>query len=295
MKRLLSLFAFLSFFHWSFSQEYIPFPLQNVAWHNGEYSCDELYEDCFSSFHNYKTDGDTVINGYEMSKVITSSPGSWDLGQSSSNFIGALREDSTKVYFKPWYQDEEELLFNFSLSIGDTAHVFGLGLEPELIEDYISDYVVEEVYYENFNGINRKVIKFPLDRWIEGIGSSVGIFRGFGPYFSGVYGLQECVYVDGEMIYHNDFGELNCGVLSTSENELNVAIYPNPAIDHFTIKGIQGNAILEIRDLRGRLIQSENINSSAQIINLDNELNSGIYLVRISSGAKQFTQRLLIE
>lgn len=295
MKGLLSLFTFLSFVHCSFSQEYIPFPLHNVSWHNGEYSCDEFYENCFSTYSHYRTDGDTVINGYEMSKIVTSSPGAWGGLQSGSDYIGALREDSTKVYFKPWYQNEEELLFDFSLDIGDTAYVFGLGLDPELNDDYIDAYVVVEVYYENIDGINRKVIKFPLDHWIEGIGSVVGIFRGFGPYFSGVYGLQECVYVDGEMIYHNDFGDLNCDALSTNETGLNISVYPNPAIDHFTIEGIRGNALLEIRDLQGRLIQDEYIDPSSSRIYLNDGINSGLYLVRIYAGSKQITQRLLIQ
>ena len=75
----------------------------------------------------------------------------------------------------------------------------------------------------------------------------------------------------------------------------NISIYPNPAIDHFTIEGIQENDILEIRDLQGRLIQSENVNSAMHRVYLDNQINPGMYLVRIYSGSKEFTQRLLIQ
>ena len=88
MKRLLSLLASLSFFHCSFSQDYIPFPLENTSWFNGHYQCDDWYENCFlHGPYEFYTSDDTLINGITMTKILTSHPFEYWLWSGDLSFV----------------------------------------------------------------------------------------------------------------------------------------------------------------------------------------------------------------
>jgi photosystem II stability/assembly factor-like uncharacterized protein len=80
--------------------------------------------------------------------------------------------------------------------------------------------------------------------------------------------------------------------LGTSDAELNISIYPNPATDILTLEtnGIQINAI-EIYSLFGQLIMSKNI-SNNQTIDLS-DLSAGVYIVAIHTEHGTFKKRLV--
>jgi hypothetical protein len=90
------------------------------------------------------------------------------------------------------------LLFDFTLEIGDQVQVFAGGWKPNLL--------VEDVTYEDFNGITRKVIHLGIGRWIEGVGSDRGLFWEITPNVSGYYILQECVRIEDEFVFDHDQG-----------------------------------------------------------------------------------------
>ena len=96
-------------------------------------------------------------------------------------------------------------------------------------------------------------------------------------------------------MFSHEEGEFNCTLLSTDETTEDLRFFPNPASDYFNIEGIQENAILQIRDLQGRLIQRERISGGFTRINLLEEIISGIYLEHISNDSQQFTHRIVIE
>ena len=284
MKRLLSLFAFLSFLPCSFSQDYIPFPLENVRWTNGFYQLNTsdpnwyFYE--LAWIEVFETGEDTTINETNYTKIISDNE--------NSLYVGALREEEGRVFFVQRDSINEEVLYDFTLDPGDTIAVYG---------GPFSYYpmVVQDTTQINLEGVWRKVIQFEGGNWIEGIGNDRGLFNETLYNISNYWTYQECVTISDDLVFDHEQGDYDCTLSSPELAEENLTIYPNPSRGHFTIKGIQSNAILEIRDLQGRLIQSEDINSTAQIIYLNNELNSGMYLDRIYSGSNQFTQRLLIE
>lgn len=72
-------------------------------------------------------------------------------------------------------------------------------------------------------------------------------------------------------------------------------IYPVPAREEITLlKADQNQTLMEIRDIQGRLVQSQIINSSSTAINIA-ELKAGVYIVSITDveAGKRFSQKLM--
>jgi endonuclease I len=76
-------------------------------------------------------------------------------------------------------------------------------------------------------------------------------------------------------------------------NEVSFSIYPNPASNSITIKGVSLDTQVEIYDAIGRKVQSSQINVNKNTINVS-ELK-GIYVVNILSQEKRITKVLVIK
>lgn len=85
---------------------------------------------------------------------------------------------------------------------------------------------------------------------------------------------------------------------TTSINQViseTVNIYPNPANNFFTITlNKEVKAVVEITDLAGKLIRTENINGQMPNVIYTSELSNGIYLLNISSNDKTETIKLSV-
>jgi len=82
---------------------------------------------------------------------------------------------------------------------------------------------------------------------------------------------------------------------ATANFELSVppnyfSIYPNPVTDGFQIKGIEGNATLQISDLNGKIWLSRVISDNEYLP--ANVLQSGIYLVKVSTTKGDIIKKL---
>lgn len=83
---------------------------------------------------------------------------------------------------------------------------------------------------------------------------------------------------------------LNCGSSAAlNENELNnINFYPNPATNYITIKTNNNLTSIEIFDLTGALVQTENTNS----FSIEN-LNGGVYMMNINTNNGTVIKRLI--
>lgn len=172
-----------------------------------------------------------------------------------ATLIGGLRQDTLeqKVYYRSWEPEdwnsgfciathptynEDELLYDFSIEVGDTIlH------ESSLKEVSFIDTIVLT------DGLERRRYSFDYSdySWIEGIGSTLGLFGPWGiePFESGC-GFY-CYREAGEQVFFNDFYfglvpdnvSEDCGKLILSTAALwdaeRVYIYPNPIVDQFII------------------------------------------------------------
>ena len=75
-------------------------------------------------------------------------------------------------------------------------------------------------------------------------------------------------------------------------NRLDVKVYPNPAENRVYIKGVQGNAKIELFSVEGRKLA--NLKMDAQYY-IDLNLPSGMYLMQISSENKSSIQKIVIK
>lgn len=73
-------------------------------------------------------------------------------------------------------------------------------------------------------------------------------------------------------------------------------LFPNPANDHFTINmnGVNGTVNVEIIDMTGNTVQTMQVNQSTFDV-YRNNLASGMYLIRVSSGNTSDVTRIVFE
>lgn len=75
-----------------------------------------------------------------------------------------------------------------------------------------------------------------------------------------------------------------------------IKIYPNPTSGELNISfnELKNNAIVTIFDLRGKVIQKENIKQKVNTLNM-NSLPKGVYLLQLDMGLEKFTTKFMIK
>jgi len=210
---------------------------------------------------------------------------------------GRLRSsnDGERLYFIKRGTDEEQLIMDLSLTVGDTFHTKGLyGEEVEII--------VDSVYYQE----GMKHVQFNRTQWsaasltqpvkscfIEGFGPNWG----FDPSEENAF-LLVCKHEDGELFYslsdttvfkdctfripcHGDFIK--------PDAKPSVRIYPNPANGLFHIVSDYEVSNITVYNSLGQLIKIEpNMIGSGNMyeINLNSHPN-GTYYIQYQIGKEQ--------
>jgi hypothetical protein len=244
---------------------YYPFPDSNAQWNIHMY---HMGLPPFEENYSIIISGDTVINGLVYKKLTGANP-VW--------YKCAIRQDTLnrKVFIIPPDAMTEELLYDFTMQVGDTV----------------------KGYIENYN--NQKDIVLTIDSVIVGNNSRKRwkINSGYNIYFiegvGSTYGLVEhspgtvvdapdfsitCFRQNGITIYPDTI--TNCGLI-TSVKPIEIQndqlrIYPNPSNGSFTIEFDKSLNIKEIRltDLLGKIVfqQQTDNRTKMEITNLRNEI-----------------------
>jgi len=176
--------------------QYVPFPTGNTVWSEKSCICDGF---C-NVYDKYIITGeDTIINNNNYKKLYLF----FDSVFNSNNAfcLGGIREENKKIYYcgeqsfynnsinyyKPYFidgcQNNEILLYDFSLNIGDTLtninYCFNT-IDPNISGEM--KIVVSDIDTLFFNNSCRKVFYFYetsgytfYTYWIEGIGSNRGL------------------------------------------------------------------------------------------------------------------------
>jgi hypothetical protein len=253
------------------------------------------------SWMKFWFEGDTVFDDLKYKKVYMQ----W--GDSIANFdraeyFAAIREDTIaeKVYCKipyqgspnPWdpWQGEEFLLYDFSVGINETVSFFTLWpwlWYPEmksLVVESIDEILIDNQYRKRINFKSFPGIK---ESWIEGIGSSHGIFFP-GEFDYADVGIFEtlllCVHIGEKLIIqlYRDCFEFGGFIININENKSeNFKIYPTIADKVLNIETDINidNFYYKIINMQGQVIYQEKLIS--KIIDISN-LNKGFYLIVIS-------------
>lgn len=197
--------------------------------------------------------------------------------------ITYVREEEKKVFFYDIDDDEEYLMYDYDLNIGDEI-VLRLPQYPHsIITDAFKVITIDSIEY---NGIKRKrlclenlITIHRYDYWVEEIGCMRGITYLASAYISGgVSQLKDC-YESNELIFVNENPEFCFAKIPDAINEVlqdSIHVFPdeNNVLHILNAKDIP----LIIYDIQGREIQSvfpDNNNYGTDI----SFLSKGLYIV----------------
>lgn len=228
---------------------------------------------------------DTIIGGENYKKIFNSTDSTlWF-------HIGFVREDSLKRIYLRDTLDNEGLVYNFDVSIGDTINFYN-PFKPYY--PYDSTILVDSIYQINIGDILRNAIDvvvsgdplgYARETWIEGIGNLVGILEG-GYLLAGVVGWDYrllCFYENNILLYHNPIYPscdypTNTNDYLDDKTEKEFIIYPNPIYNKFYIESnIRLDIYVEIYNIFGQVIEKLKINTNTNEIYLNNGLGDGLY------------------
>ncbi len=293
-KLLLSLIAISVYFSTS-AQDYIPLLQPGNFWQVGNYAgtaeCDLV------SAHRLNLSSDTSINGIVYKRFtrqniypVNDGPFCWPFATSPEVFETDifLRED---VIEKKVYQllgEEEILLYDFSLEIGDMVDVMFFG-------EVDSESVVSDVYYQEYFGMERRVIEIagPPFIFIEGVGSLNGIVT---PFHQFIGSGSELMCFDN---YINPVPDQFCVPIATStkdiENVVAFELFPNPSssIVYITFDS-PTRAELRVLNLNGQEVFAQPLDSEKTQLDLS-DLPKGLYVVSILSEEGVGVKKLVVE
>lgn len=287
----------------------------------------------FSSFGSnsyFQTDGDTNLNNVIYKKIIIT-----DLF--STCLAGFIREDTSarKVYFVNTIGGGEELIYNFSLNVGDflplNFYQSGFFSSGNFTVDSIGTIAITAGQRRIFYLTNHAWPGYGLE-WIEGVGSPEHPFYTyydnnygglmfnyctgnqyfFGSYLSCFYHsstiyFDECAYnhalIDGCFMVSDscNYGNI-CGNISENNMIKNVSLSPNPTHSEITIEvDVLQSAeyVFQIYNIDGRIATSSQ--TETFLIGRNSRkinvrfLANGTYFLECRSKAGSVFRKLLIQ
>lgn len=105
------------------------------------------------------------------------------------------------------------------------------------------------------------------------------------------------VYANGSLVAHQASYLSEADFVNSINEELTtrpISIYPNPAKNYININNSSISNSINIHDLSGKIVQTENIQFGLQQIKLS-DLSSGIYYIKYQLAEEVYTEKLIIE
>jgi hypothetical protein len=244
--------------------------------------------------YRQKVIGDSLLNGYIYKKVYTSLeeiPTSW-------YSVNLYRETTDGKVFQLFLGlGEDEIMFDFSLEVGDTITLWApwfTGLPLHVLE---KDSVIINGQYRDHLLLGWGSA-WVVDEWIEGIGSLV-----YGPrsmpeiLFGTVYELL-CAHLNNVQLYqHPVFPYCYMNTVGVEEiSTQNLALLPNPVEDvsvFQTNTAMNGPVVLEVYDVLGRLCKTSKEPGLADVQIRHSDFRPGVYSFRIRINQKEFSGKFI--
>ena len=85
-------------------------------------------------------------------------------------------------------------------------------------------------------------------------------------------------------------------VLSSSSNQLDINLFPNPTSDylHIHLSELTGNTSIQLFTMNGALKHSENLQYKTRIVDVSN-YEPGLYILKINQNNEKITKKLIIQ
>jgi hypothetical protein len=263
---------------------YRPFPDSNAVWNINFYSGCMIGTD--QEFYSITFSGDTTINSLTYHKLFSPFVQSFISGgcnvTHTTGYKGAIRQDTTnkKVFYVPPTDLNEQLLYDFTLQVGDTVKGFleSFAFQPDVVLS-IDSVLVGDNYHK------RWIINTCYNIYlIEGIGSTFGLIELSPGCITDYDGYTiTCFQQNGQSIYPDTTSncQLITSIYSIDPNSSKVKVFPNPSNGLITVDFEQPSNIREIKvtDLLGNIVKQQKTFNNKKIY-IDN-LPSGVYILTI--------------
>jgi hypothetical protein len=282
MKKILLLFVILTLNKIGFCQ-YVHFPDSNALW---------ILD--FVGPEVYAVNGDTTINNVGYKKYFVCN---FCVNILPTTLYGFLREDTLtkKVFGFTTDTTSEQLLYDFSLNVGDTTSVFSFmwgtyGYAFVKVSAIDSILILgqyrKRLAIVDLGGNSNSYPEF----WIEGIGSTFGLFKsgitGHPPNSWGGLGVPQlvCFQQNDSLLYHNQnfsgcYPNQWLGNRSSLKDKT-IQIFPNPVNDKIYFANLTTNSIVSIYNSLGQM-QETNSKLNNNGIDISN-LAKGFYTYSIT-------------
>lgn len=271
-----------------FAQTNFQFPSADAVWSVSSQT--QWWFDTYADNHKYTVMGDSILNGIVYQKYYHCPDSILNLNNLS--FYALLRQDeqTQRSYILYPTETTELLLYDFSLQVGDT-----LSDASYYLDWWLSDYLLT-VTQVSFDDDGRKIIHLSSPNqaeevWIEGIGSSKGLFN---RTHQGLLDEPEtellCFEQNGEIIYQKHPNTCHYNSITGIETPTNTGLVlsPNPANQYLSIeppsqRWQQLPIHISLYNLLGQEVLSKVCHVN-QTISLDvNDIPNGTYLYQIKS------------
>jgi hypothetical protein len=242
--------------------------------------------------------GDTTIGSYTYKKMIHHGLNSFmapfpnpnincNPAVSFSSPYAFIRQDNLKLYMREIYEQNDTLLYDFDLQIGDTL--------PMSFNNSANNITVSSISALQVGTETRKVFHLnqgaPLqnDSLIEGIGHVGGLIGPFNPF---EYSEELVCFALNTTIYYQNMGltcDLNVGVVEIAP-KFEIAIFPNPTMGNLTIQTEHSSEIKSIEAINllgNEVILDFSIQGEKEVDVKLHELNNGFYTIRVMNTLDQ--------
>jgi len=280
------------------AQTYIPFPDSNAVW--SQIKIDNYAQ----SKYQYRILGDTIIGSVQYHKLFMQ----YDslLNFSNSIYVGAIREQSKKIFFLHSYCQNETRLYDFSKNVGDTINnlydedSYCVGVPASGVINSIDSILIDGNYRKVFhlNSVNNPV-------WIEGIGSMFGLLNSVEPTPTCFCNWRLVCFQQNDSVKYLNPNFNSCfPVITDIPNQVpsktSVNIFPNPVTGESTIKwDISGSPIystLIFTDILGKNIKTINVYGKNEITVNRNDYTPGLYFGKLlATNGENYVIRFIIQ
>jgi len=293
------------------------FPTSDAIWNI------QLYTDgYYATEYKYGLFGDTIINSKQYSKLYLLNDTLLHIDENDI-YIGGFRQENKKVWFLlndyGYYDYEEYILYDFGKNIGETVEwtnplvymgAYYTGGEPG-VYGYYDEKIIREVLDVEESGYGRifhlsDYFLWGTDvnsKWIEGIGSTIGLFWDFMVYPMGYNSIRyklACMKLGDEWVYL-DNGECDYCFIEQEPRNIEVPhgetcfIFSNYLTKQIEIhtSSLMQNYTFELLNLQGQVIQTEKITSAHHFFSYAGR--QGVFLYRIvENGRVMQTGKLIL-
>jgi hypothetical protein len=292
MKNLLLSSILTSITLLTYAQTYFPFPNSNAIWNN------KSYWSPYILIERYGIYGDTIVNNKLYNKLYLIENDS-TLNINNMTYYAAIRENNAKqIFVKFTNYNDEILIYDFSLNIGDTIHSNSPNGYLSWLTCTISD--IDTIELENYQFRRRFRINNSGEYWIEGIGSEGGLFYPISEYLAGTTNDLLCFKQNDTLIYINNpecdkcFCSLATAIQNHAKTNNSLKIYSNPSTVEifFEPPFEKGLFIINLYNSNGYLINT--IKESSFPLSLKiKDLPLGIYFIQLIRGELVYGQKFI--